>query len=77
MLRVEENRELTWGGGIPGIFWGEHVLLIEPIHRDRTRLVHNEDFSGFAVRFADLPPQVLTQGYQAMNRALKARAEQD
>jgi hypothetical protein len=75
VLRLAEGRELTWGGGIRGVFHGEHVMRIEPTGPGTVRLVHDEDFSGFAVRFADLPPQVLTEGYQRMNRALKRRAE--
>ena len=75
VLRLVEQRELTWGGGIRGVFYGEHVLRIEPIEPGRIRLVHDEDFTGFAVRFADLPPAVLTEGYERMNRALKARVE--
>ena len=29
MLRMEAGRELTWGGGVRGIFYGEHVFLLE------------------------------------------------
>lgn len=76
VLRLEPNREITWGGGIKGIFWGEHVFLLSPLEDGRTLLRHDEDFSGFAVQFADLPPEVLTEGYRLMNEALKARVEQ-
>jgi hypothetical protein len=40
-----------------------------------TRLLHNEDFTGMFVGFADLPPDVLTQGYKGMNKALKKYVE--
>lgn len=75
MLRIEENREITWGGGIKGIFYGEHRFLLTPLGPNRTLLEHDEDFSGIAVGFADLPPSVLAEGYQMMNRALKERIE--
>ena len=75
LLRFEPQRELTWGGGIRGVFYGEHVFLLQSLPDGRTRLIHNEDFSGFAVRFADLPAGVLTEGYRQMNEALKLRLE--
>ena len=31
VFRIEPERELTWGGGIQGLFFGEHVFLIETI----------------------------------------------
>ena len=74
ILRIVPDREITWGGGIKGIFWGEHVFLLEEV-AGGTRLIHNEDFTGFAIHFADLPPEVLTEGYRLMNEALKVRAE--
>jgi len=41
----------------------------------KTVLKHNEDFSGFAIGFADLPPDVIAEGYQQMNMALKELLE--
>lgn len=75
ILRIRDREELTWGGGIKGIFYGEHVFLLRNTESGGTHLSHNEDFSGFAVGFADLPPDVLTEGYERMNAALKKRAE--
>lgn len=72
VIRIEPGRELTWGGGIRGIFRGEHRFLLEPVD-GRTRLIHSEDFTGFAVRFADL--EAIEEGYQLMNEALKERVE--
>ncbi len=77
ILRLEPLRELTWGGGVPGVFYGEHVLRIEPLGPQQVRRIHDEDFSDFAVGFADLPPATLTEGCERMNRALKARAESE
>ncbi|MCP3874614.1 MAG: hypothetical protein GY699_15850 [Desulfobacteraceae bacterium] len=39
----------------------------------KTVLMHNEDFSGIAIGFADLPPDVIAEGYHQMNMALKSR----
>jgi hypothetical protein len=75
MIRIVANKEITWGGGIRGIFYGEHSFLLEQISQDKTLLKHNEDFSGIAVGFADLPPEVIAKGYQLMNLALKERVE--
>ena len=75
MIRIEENREITWGGGIRGIFYGVHRFLLEPVGARHTFLRHDEDFSGIAVGFADLPPDVIAEGYHQMNMALKQHLE--
>ncbi|MEE2733333.1 MAG: SRPBCC domain-containing protein [Pseudomonadota bacterium] len=73
VMRLEPLRELTWGGGIRGIFFGEHVFLLEPINAQQTRLIHKEHFSGIAIPFASL--ETIEEGYADMNTALKQRAE--
>jgi hypothetical protein len=72
VLRMEPLRELTWGGGIAGVFWGEHRFVLEP-SRDGIRLIHSEDFTGFAVRYAGL--DAVEEGYVLMNDALKSYVE--
>jgi hypothetical protein len=72
VIRMEPERELTWGGGVRGIFFGEHRFLLEPAGSS-THLIHSEDFTGFAVRYAGLDS--IEEGYQSMNRALKERIE--
>ena len=72
VMRIVPLKELTWGGGIQGIFFGEHVFRLE--ERDgMTTLIHKEDFSGVAVPFASL--DAIEEGYHLMNQALKVRAE--
>ena len=73
VLRVEPLRELTWGGGLPGVFVGEHVFLLESLNGDSTRLIQRETFRGIAVPFASL--DAIDEGYRRMNAALKMRAE--
>ena len=75
MMRIIENKEITWGGGIKGIFYGVHTFKLQPSEQGKTVLSHNEDFSGIAVGFADLPPDVIADGYHQMNMALKALVE--
>lgn len=72
VLRMEADRELTWGGGPRGIFHGEHTFVLEP-SGNGTRLVHSEVFKGLAVRFASLGS--IEDGYNLMNRALKDYVE--
>ncbi len=76
VLRLRENAELTWGGGIKGVFYGEHVFALQKLEGDKPRLIHNEDFKGIFIGFADLPPDVLTKGYEQMNEALKRHLEE-
>lgn len=75
MMRIVENREITWGGGIKGVFYGVHSFLLDPLPQGKTLLRQNEDFSGFAIAFSDLPADVIAEGYQLVNRALKQRVE--
>ncbi|WP_415902965.1 SRPBCC family protein [Neptuniibacter sp. QD29_5] len=70
---AEPYSELTWGGGITGIFIGRHSFVLSEIDQGKTRLVHKEHFSGFAIPFAEL--DTIEEGYQLMNEALKRRAE--
>lgn len=73
VLRIRPETELTWGGGIKGVFFGEHVFELSSVDERTTRLVHKERFSGFAIPFASL--EAIEEGYRRMNRALKTRAE--
>ena len=76
---AEPTRELRWLGhlGIPGLFDGEHRFRIEAVGPDRVCFVQEEHFTGllapFVLRFVERGTQ---QGFEAMNQALKARAEQ-
>jgi hypothetical protein len=78
LLEVEPGRTLRWLGrlGVPGIFDGEHHVTIEPLAAHRSRLVQQERFTGLLVPlFAASLDQHTLAGFQAMNAALKARAE--
>jgi hypothetical protein len=77
VLRADPGRELAWLGRLvmPGIFDGEHHFVIES-QNGGVRFVQREVFTGVLVglilsRIGDST----RQGFEAMNRALKARAE--
>lgn len=75
MIKIDENREITWGGGIKGVFYGVHSFKLQESDSGKTLLMHNEDFTGFAISFADLPPDIIAEGYHQMNIALKRLLE--
>jgi hypothetical protein len=78
VLRAEANRELRWRGRLlfPGIFDGEHYFRIEPAGDGKTRFVHGEKFNGLLVPVLKSKlDREIRQGFEAMNRGLKARAE--
>ena len=79
VLNAEPNRELRWLGHllIPGLFDGEHILIIEPLEAKRVRFVQHEIFTGVLVPlFAHGLDTDTQRGFEEMNHALKARAEQ-
>ena len=74
---VEAERVFEWLGhfGLPGIFDGRHRFEIEPTATG-SRLIQAEAFRGALVRFMRKSLDVQTvKGFEAMNSALKARAE--
>lgn len=73
MIHIRPREELTWGGGIPVIFQGEHRFLLESTPGGGTKLVHQEAFTGMAVRF--VPLDAIEEGYLLMNQALKTTVE--
>ncbi len=77
VLVAEPERELRWKGRlmVPGLFDGEHSFRIEPV-AGGVRFHHAERFTGL------LPPlmpaasfDAIRAGFEAMNGALKRRAE--
>ena len=79
VLRAEPERELRWLGHllIPGLFDGEHIFTLESLGANRVRFVQREVFTGLLVPlFARRLETDTRRGFEEMNRALKARAEQ-
>ena len=76
---VDHPRELRWAGQVlaPDLFDGEHGFEIERLDEGNCRLRHAELFSGVLVPlFIPALQDATRAGFEAMNRALKARAEQ-
>ena len=79
VLKAEPNRELRWLGHllISGLFDGEHSFTIEPLGEGRVRFTQREVFTGLLVPlFARGLDTDTRRGFEEMNQALKARAEQ-
>ena len=71
-----ENKELRWTGHVlaPWIARGDHTFAIEPVDATHVRFVQRERFSGRLAK--RLLARETQRGFDAMNHALEARAEQ-
>ncbi len=79
VLNASPAHELRWLGhfGIKGLMDGDHRFLLEAAGADSTRLTQTECFSGALIPlFAPWLRDNVLSGFDQMNRALKARAEQ-
>ena len=79
LLAAEPAKELRWLGHliVPGIFDGEHRFRIEPLDQERVRFIQEERFTGILSRLVmRLIGEDTLRGFEAMNQALKLRAEQ-
>lgn len=80
VLTADAGRELRWLGRflLPGVFDGEHRFVIEQLSSGKVRFQQSERFSGLLVGplRASLDRDT-RRGFEEMNRALKARAEED
>lgn len=73
----EDHRALRWRGhvGAPWLACGDHTFTIEPLGDGRSRLVQRETFTGLVPWLAGrLLARETKRGFDAMNRALAARA---
>lgn len=79
VLVADTGRELRWLGRLlmPGLFDGEHAFVIESLGEHQVRFHQNERFSGILVGlFRASLDRDTRRGFEEMNHALKARAEQ-
>ncbi len=78
LLVVKKDEELRWLGQllIPGLFDGEHYFIVEEISDEKVRFIHGEKFRGILalLLWGSVEPGT-KRGFQAMNKALKDRAE--
>ena len=79
VIKVEPNKELRWKYhvALPILFSGEHSFIIEQIDGSKVRFIDREIFNGLLVssQAKDIDTNS-KQGFEAMDKALKARAEQ-
>lgn len=79
VLSAEAGRELRWLGRVllPGVFDGEHRFVIEPLANGKVLFQQSERFNGLLVGPLRASLEKDTRrGFEEMNRALKARAEE-
>lgn len=78
VLRVQPHKEFRWLGHlfIPGLFDGEHIFELYENSDGTTTFVQREEFKGLLVGlFTKMLDTNTVQGFEAMNRKLKERAE--
>ena len=78
VVRSVRNEELCWLGRLllPGVFDGEHAFRLSLTTNGGTRFVQREQFRGLLVPLLWKSVSTNTKrGFEAMNRALKERAE--
>lgn len=78
VLVLDEPNELTWGGGIPFVWQGIHSFRLEAIEGGRTRLHHDEDFSGWATLFTfndDTDRPMFHAAYRTVGLEVKREVE--
>lgn len=73
-------RELTWRGAVPTIMaalsYGHHRFLFEELHENRCRFSHHAILRGLFMQLGRRHIHTKVRAvHQAMNRALKLRAE--
>ena len=73
ILIVDPGVQLRWLGSLPGLFSGEHYWILRDRPDGGTDLEQGEVFKGVMVPF--IKPERLRVDYEAMNKAMKARAE--
>jgi hypothetical protein len=77
ITEVEEGTRLEWLGRllVPGVFDGRHSFRLEAVEPGRTRLTQSEEFSGLLVPLTGKMLERTRAGFEAMNKALRLRAE--
>lgn len=74
---VEAGTRVEWLGRLvlPGVFDGRHSFHLEALGNGRTCLTQAEEFSGILVPLTGKTLDRTREGFQAMNEALRLRAE--
>ncbi len=77
VVNLEAQRAWSWKYSIalPLLFRGMHRFTVEPSDSGRTRFAHREEFKGLLAPFFVNEAET-ERGFAAMDKALKAQAEQ-
>lgn len=78
VIKNEKEKEFRWLGKlfIKGLFDGEHFFYLERIDEHTTLFIHGENFRGILVGvLMGMIGENTLKGFEAMNVALKQRAE--
>jgi hypothetical protein len=79
ITRVDVNKELRWKGTsfLPKIFEGERIFqIVNHQSEEEVSFIHTEIFSGIGAKFlSNNLSEDLQQGFHAMDKALRLRAE--
>lgn len=79
IVSLKKQREFKWLGHFlfKGLFDGKHQFELHESGNGFTTLIHKEDFTGILVTlFKNMLDTKTKTGFEAMNLALKIRAEQ-
>ena len=74
VLQATAGRELTWRGGVPGLYLGTHEFLLTARPGGGTHLLQRETFRGLLSGLFGAPRSWLP-GYTSFNQALRRRLE--
>lgn len=79
VLVHEPGSEFRWRGSVlfRGLFDGEHSFQLRPVSSNACTFIHEEDFTGVLTPMLNFGSMLgnTKAGFEAMNRALKERAE--
>ena len=74
IIALQAETELRWASSLPGLISGEHSFTLTATGHG-TRLVQSESFKGLLTRFSGKTFTRAEAAIQAVNEALKQRAE--
>ncbi len=79
VTKANSGKEFEWlGSGFMGLFKGRHYFILEDLGNGQTKLIHGENFSGLlSGLIMRMIGEETLRNFQAMNKALKERVEQE
>jgi hypothetical protein len=77
VLKCEAHEEFRWLGKLwgGGFFNGEHYFILNKLGTNSTQFIHGEKFTGILVGLLSGLLKKTKNGFEAMNKALKEKAE--